>query len=470
MAQNGTPAIIRVRGAAVHNLQQVDLDLPHGALIAFCGVSGSGKTSLALDTLYAEGQRRYIESFSTYTRQFLEQLDKPAVEQIEGIPPSVAVTRKNVSRSSRATVGSATQINEHLQLLFARIGEVYCHGCGVRVSRDSPDSAADEITALDGKRRLMIGFSAEPHAAQTAEELIDDLLALGYRRCVIDGASVDLQRELAGRLDGRPLEVVVDRLASDGSIDRLRDSLETALEEGQDAALMWVELPPENSPLPDSFLGQRVEIDGRQWMRRVYSRRLRCESCRLQYPDPEPQLFNFNSPHGACPECEGFGNLVDVDMDLVAPDRKKTLRDGAIAPWNTPAYAHELEELLKLAPDYGLPIDVPYEDLGPEHLRIIREGVPERDFGGLNGFFQWLERRKYKVHIRVFLSRWRSYYPCRKCGGARLQDAALAVRIGDKNIAQVSAMKVSEARRWLDEVQLTPWQRHVSRLLRDQVG
>ncbi len=504
MPPNGSPPMIRLRGVAVHNLKHVDLDLPRRRLIAFCGVSGSGKTSLALDTLYAEGQRRYIDSFSAYTRQFLEQLDKPAADSIEGIPPSIAVTRKHVGRSSRATVGSATQVNEHLQLLLARIGEVICYGCGRPVERDSAESAVDELLRDRAGRRVMLGFASLRGKVRTAAEWVGDLIALGYRRAIVGDHSVEIGPALADRLqNANELDVVVDRLTinADSSV-RLLDSLESAMEAGRGAAAVWIEeasdapLPPSprregagggvstspddpsrESPLPNpprrgEGAGGRdaVAIDGRSWRRRVFSRRLRCEACGIQYPDVEPQLLNYNNPLGACPACEGFGNVIDVDMARVVPDDAKSLRGGAIAPWNTPAYAHELQELLALADDYGLPVDAPFRDLTPEQVRLVREGVPERKFGGLAGFFRWLERRKYKMHIRVFLSRWRTYYPCAECGGARLRPEALAVRLAGRNIAEISRLKVSEALPWLRELDLTPWQRQVGRLLVEQVA
>jgi excinuclease ABC subunit A len=459
--------MIRLRGVAVHNLKHIDLDLPLRRWITFCGVSGSGKTSLALDTLYAEGQRRYIESFSAYTRQFLEQLDKPAAESIDGIPPSVAVTRKNVSRSSRATVGSSTQVNEHLELLFARLGEVICYQCGRRVERASAESAADELLRLPPGVRLMLGFTSLRGAERSPSEWIADLVALGYRRGVLGGQTVEFDAALPDRLAGAAeLDVIVDRATNQPEAGaRLRDSLETALEAGRGVAVAYIEAG-DLAASGDAALA----IDGRAWRRRVFSRRLRCESCGIQYPDVEPQLLNYNNPLGACPACEGFGNLLDVDMTRVVPDPEKTLAGGAIAPWSTPAYAHELEELLALAPDFGLPVDVPFRELAPEHVQLIREGVPQLKFGGLNGFFNWLERRKYKMHIRVFLSRWRSYTPCPACGGARLKPEALAVRLAGRNIAEVASQKVADALAWLRALELSPWQQHVGARLIDQVA
>ena len=464
-----TKSTISLRGVAVNNLQKVDLDLPHRKLIAFCGVSGSGKTSLALDTLYAEGQRRYIESFSTYTRQFLEQLDKPAAESIEGIPPSIAVTRKNVGRSSRATVGSATQINEHLQLLLARIGEVICHGCGQKVNQDSAESAAERLSHLPDGTRLMVGFSSQRGDDRPVEVWVTDLIALGYRRVIVGNRFVELSPATTKELSGlASVEVVLDRVVSNSeTTTRLRDSLEAAQEAGRGSSLVWIDAKGVG---PESLIkGDPLEIEDQPWVRCRFSQYFRCETCDLDYPALEPQLLNYNNPLGACPACEGFGNVIGIDMDRVVPDPTKSLREGAIAPWNTPAYEHELQELLALAKQYHLPVDIPFSELTPAHLAIIHEGVPECNFGGLNGFFNWLERRKYKMHLRVYLSRWRSYYPCEACDGARLNPAALAVRINGKNIAEIARLKISDALHWLNSSDLSSWQRQVGRLLVEQV-
>lgn len=445
--------MIRLRGVAVHNLKHVDLDLPHRKLIAFCGVSGSGKTSLALDTLYAEGQRRYLESFSAYTRQFLEQLDKPPADSIEGIPPSIAITRKQISRSSRATVGSATQIDEHLQLLFARIGEVYCRECGQLVRRDSPESVAGELSRLPERTKMMIGFTSRRDDDQATDQWLAELSALGYRRCFLNAEAVDLSPQLTPQLgDANELPVVMDRLRASESLEpRLRESLEAAMDAGHGGALVW------------------VEQDG-AWRETRYSQQTSCAACGIEYPPPEPRLLNPNNPLGACPECEGFGNVIRVDMQRVAPEPERSLRDGAIAPWNTPAYRHELDELVELADDYEIPLDIPFRELTDEHRRLLVEGVPERNFGGLNGFFAWLERNKYKMHIRVFMSRWRSYYPCDACGGARLKPAALAIQVGGRNLAEVAQLRIDAAGPWLANLQLDPKQQEVGRLLIQQVA
>jgi excinuclease ABC subunit A len=479
---------IALRGVKVHNLKGIDLDIPHRKLVVLCGLSGSGKSSLALDTLYAEGQRRYIESFSAYTRQFLERLEKPEAERIDNLPPAIAVTGTNGNRSSRSTVGTATETSDYLRLLYAKIGRVFCSRCGREVRRDSPQSAAEMLQNLPEGTRYLLAFpkaiAEGNHLAQLASAMVED----GFIRWIHAGRLVNLTE--AGGLPAcdtpvaDELHVVVDRLAAGATASqRVRDSLETAFSKGQGRCYAFVDdvagggdgSPvegqgglPLSSPSSEGR-GSLFSIDGKPWRRLGFSAQMACEDCRLEYPLPEPRLFSFNSPLGACTECEGFGNIIDTDMELVVPDPKKSLREGAIAPWNTPAYSHEQEELLALAGDYGLPVDVPFSRLSPQHLDLIIKGVPERKFGGLQGFFAWLERRKYKMHIRVFLSRWRSYRPCPACGGARLRPEALAVQIGGKNIAEVSALKIREAAEFFRGLSLDDWQRQVGRMMLEQV-
>ncbi len=491
---------IRLRGVRVHNLKGIDLDIPHRKLIVLCGLSGSGKSSLALDTLYAEGQRRYIESFSAYTRQFLDRLEKPEADSIDGIPPAIAVTAKQPSRSNRSTVATATEIADYLRLLYAKIGEVFCWGCGQRVLRHSPRSVAEVLQGLPPGRRMMIAFGVSgegkvPIPSAFLAQFADPFRQEGFIRLLVGGRMVDLSRDTEESLreifeqaasqqeDSGGSETttpwiytIVDRLVTgDTSPSRLLDSLETALSRGQGTCWVFLEESASDrgtltAQTTDSTpRGVVVEIEGRLWRRMGFAAEWRCVDCGRGYLAPEPRLFSFNHPWGACPTCEGFGNVIDVDMELVVPDPKKSLREGAIAPWNCPAYARELEELLALAPDYGIPTDVPFDQLAPEHRERIVHGIPERMFGGLDGFFAWLERRKYKMHIRVFLSRWRSYRPCPKCGGARLRPEALAVRVGGHNMAEVSAMKVSEAAQFLRSLPLTDWQQQVVRTVLTQI-
>jgi excinuclease ABC subunit A len=486
----GAARQISLRGVAVHNLKGIDLDVPHRKLVVICGLSGSGKSSLALDTLYAEGQRRYIESFSAYTRQFLQRLEKPEAERIDGIPPAIAVTGRGTTRSSRSTVGTSTETSDYLRLLYAKIGQVFCRQCGQEVRRDSPRSAAEVLAALPPGTRYLIAFPLATANGNGAAQLAASLQEDGFLRVIAGGRMVNLTEQpletaepTAGATES-VLYVVVDRLAAGSATEqRVRDSLETAFAHGRGICFAFVERderpaasPPADSTTPVASDAPRAQlrgidttIDGRSWRRIGFSTQLACEDCGLQYPLPEPRLYSFNSPLGACPECEGFGNVIDIDMELVVPDPKKSLREGAITPWNSPAYVHELEELLALAPDFGIPVDVPFGELGREHLRLITDGVPERKFGGLRGFFAWLERRKYKMHIRVFLSRWRSYRPCPACGGSRLRPEALATRVGGLNIAQVSAMKIRDAAGFFRDLQLTGWQRQVGRMMLDQV-
>jgi excinuclease ABC subunit A len=489
---------IVLRGVEVHNLKHVDLDLPHRRLIVFCGVSGSGKSSLAFDTLYAEGQRRYIETFSAYTRQFLERLEKPAADRIDGIPPAIAVASKSQNRSSRSTIGTATEINDYLRLLFAKIGHIFCIECGREVRRDTPQSVAAALSQLPAGTRFLVSFPYETLAARDPEQLASALRQEGFIRAIVAGRLLNLDdpQQTPWRpasedtAERQVVDVVVDRLSAGGpSTERLIGSLETAFLKGGGTCHVIVQPPdaaegvtvqglgvsggrPRRQELDGTLLSRGSEqiVDDRPWCRLAWSTRQACENCGREYPAPEPRLFSFNSPLGACPNCEGFGNVVDIDMELVIPDERKTLREGAIAPWITPAYAHELQELLALAPDFDLPVDVPYAELDDRQRQLVFEGVRERNFGGLRGFFAWLERRKYKMHIRVFLSRWRSYRPCPVCGGTRLRPEALAARVGGKNIAELAAMKIEDAASFFRQLELPAWERTVGRMMLDQVA
>ena len=444
---------ISIRGCRVHNLRDVDVDIPRGKLIAICGLSGSGKTSLALDTLYAEGQRCYIESFSAYTRQFLQRLDKPDCDLITGIPPAIAVTRAGGSKTNRSTVGTATEIADHLRLLFAKAASLFCCGCGKPVRSDDPATIAEEMQQLPDGSRTMIGFQVWLPSRQDASEILLGLQQEGYLRLVAGGETFHLSESdrsrLAKKVGRRGTEciVIVDRVTVDAELSRLTESLENAMEEGNGRAVLLTscETIEQNNV---------VEIDKRTWIKRIVSEDRRCDECNIDYPDPVPRLFNFNNPLGACPTCEGFGDIVDMDMDLVVPDKSVSLAEGAIAPWNTPAYIHELHELLELADDYKIPVDVPYRKLTKKHLKLIRHGVRERNFGGLDGFFAWLERKKYKMHVRIFASRYRSYRPCEDCRGQRFKPEALAYRLRDQHIADVLTMQADQAANFFHSLQL----------------
>jgi excinuclease ABC subunit A len=435
-------------------------------------LSGSGKTSLALDTLYAEGQRCYIESFSAYTRQFLQRLDKPDCDEILGIPPAIAVTRAGGSKTNRSTVGTSTEIADHLRLLFAKASRLFCHSCGQEVLRDDPAVIAEELArGLSGK--AMIGFPVWLPDRKAASEILLGLQQDGYVRLVVGGQTFHLsdsdRQTLAKKVGRKGVDciVVVDRVGDHAELTRLTESLETAMHEGHGRAVI----------LSEKSIGgntNQMEIDGRSWAYRRISRDRRCDQCDLDFPDPVPRLFNFNNPLGACPQCEGFGDVVDVDMDLVVPDKSLTLAEGAIAAWNTPAYSHELDELLELADDYDLPVDVPYKKLKKKHLKLIQHGVPERDFGGLDGFFAWLDRKKYKMHVRIFASRFRSYRPCDLCDGKRFKPEALAYRVGDKNIAECLNLEANQAEAFFSELKLPAREKKVAAeplaQIRDRIG
>jgi len=465
------PRHISLRGVEVHNLDCIDLDIPHHKLVVLCGVSGSGKSSLAIDTLYAEGQRRYIESFSTYTRQFLERLERPDCDHIDGIPPAIAVSAKNTSRSSRATVGTATETTDYLRLLLAKIGQVVCLECGEEVRRDSPQSAARELEKLPPDVRYLVAFPLAVGPQNDRETLATGLREDGFHRVVAAGRLVDLStgslpEPSTSEAGGNgSIDIVVDRLRSgDATPQRLRDSLETALAKGNGTCHVLL------APFDGSeSWGRPHTIAGQTWRRVTFSTSLACADCGIEYPPPEPRLFSFNSPLGACPQCEGFGNVIDLDMELIVPDPMKSIREGAIAPWNSPAYCHELDALMRLADDFDIPVDVPFSELDDRARRLVLEGVPERKFGGLEGFFHWLQRRKYKMHVRVFLSRWRSYRTCPTCGGSRLRREALATRVGGRSIADICAMKVRDAAEFFHRLEITDHQRTVGRTMLEAI-
>lgn len=460
---NGGNHHIQLRGVEVHNLQKVDLDLPREKLVVICGVSGSGKTSLALDTLYAEGQRRYIESFSAYSRQFVQRLDKPAAERIEGTPPSIAVTRGGTSQSNRATVGTTTEILDYLRLLFARLGEVVCETCGRPVRRYTPETAAREIESHPAGRRLLLGF--EITLGDDPQERLRDLAARGFIRAVRGKALVQLaDPSVAESLTAETLLVVVDRLRTgDEAAGRLRDSLETAFgESGAAVALIEADANAMDGPAE-----QRL-VDERTWSVQRFPQERSC--CGRSYPDPSPQLLSFNHPLGACPTCEGFGGVLEYDVDLIVPNERQTIRGGAIACWTTPKYKVENQRLIQQHLRLGVSVDQPWRELSAVAREAVLEGRPDLDFPGVLPFLRELERQKHKMPIRVFLSRWKSNRPCPACGGQRLRPAARAVRIDGVHLAELAGMSVVDAQAWLAEREWSPSQRQLARAILEQVA
>jgi len=436
------PSEIVLRGVRVHNLKGIDVAIPTRSLVVVTGVSGSGKSSLAFDTLYAEGQRRYVESLSSYARQFLERMEKPEVDEVDGICPAIAIRQRTLSRSPRSTVATVTEIHDHLRLLFARAGRTVCDGCGEEVRRDSPEKAADRLLEEPEGTRVLVAFEpAEPLDGAA----LDGLRKRGYTR-LLDGEAVVETADLPeAPVPARPL-VLVDRVVvRAGERGRLVDSLDTALREGGGRA--W------------------AVRAGREPLR--VSERFECPRCGQAFTEPEPRLFSFNSPFGACPACHGFGNLIEVDLDLVVPDKSRSLSEGAIEPWNRPHYRSALADMRRFARRRGIPMDVPWQFLDESHRRLVLEG--DEDFPGVLGFFRWLEGRKYRVQVRAFLARYRGYQECAACGGGRLRSEALRVRLGGRSIRDVAALSVGSARRFLAGLTLTPEEEAIAGRVREEV-
>jgi excinuclease ABC subunit A len=453
---------IRVRGARVHNLKNIDFVIPHNAITVVTGVSGSGKSSLAFDTLYAEGQRRYIESLSAYARQFLERIEKPDVDEITGIAPAISIRQKNSTRNPRSTVATATEIYDYLRLLFARIGHTFCLRCGEEVRRDTLDEIAARVLALPAGRRFYVLYELKltPEAATNAshatrprkpvrvaqEAVRESLIGLrkrGFNRLYQSGRVFEFSapEELLDVNFTQPVYVVVDRLALAPEIrSRLMDSVEICYREGGGEAILEF--------VPDA--------PGATPERLVFNERFECKKCGATYQEPEPRLFSFNSPYGACPRCQGFGNTIDFDIDRVIPDKSKSLADGAIHPWTKPRYRQIALEMRRFARSKGIPFEVPFRELTAAQRDAIIEGDRKEKYDGVQGFFGLLERKKYKLHVRVFLSRYRGYAICPDCRGTRLRAEARAVRIGGRSITEVCQMTVKQARPFFESLVLTP--------------
>ena len=452
---------IRVRGARVHNLKNIDFVIPHNAITVVSGVSGSGKSSLAFDTLYAEGQRRYIESLSAYARQFLERIEKPDVDEITGIAPAISIRQKNSTRNPRSTVATATEIYDYLRLLYARIGRTFCLRCGEEVRKDTLDEIASRVLALPAGRRFYVLYELKltPDAATNApqaprarkparpgpdavREALVSLRKRGFNRIYQAGRVFEFStpEELLDVDFTKPVYVLVDRLALSPEVrSRLMDSIEICYREGRGEAILEF--------VPDTADGTPERM--------VFNERFECKKCGATYQEPEPRLFSFNNPYGACPRCQGFGNTVDFDLDRVVPDKSKTLADGAIEPWTKPRYRQLAMDMRRYARTKGIPVDAPFRELTSAQQAAILDGDKKEDYPGVKGFFGWLERKKYKLHVRVFLSRYRGYATCPDCGGTRLRAEARAVKIAGRSITEVCQMTVKEARPFFSALQLS---------------
>jgi excinuclease ABC subunit A len=412
--------VIRIVGARQNNLKNLSLDLPLHELIVITGVSGSGKSSLAFDTLYAEGQRRYVESFSAYARQFLERMDKPQVERVEGIPPAIAIDQSNPIKNSRSTVGTMTELTDHIRLLFAKIGQLHCQQCGRPVQRSYASSIVTSLLQHATGQALMIGFPYARSGSQTAEAMRVELQRLGFTRLLVAGQVVRLDTAAPLPEADTAFEVLVDRIVVQADRRaRLLDSLEQALRFGQGMVMVHFS-------------------DGQS---QKFSQHLHCPECNITYRDPVPNLFSFNSPLGACEVCQGFGRTIGLDMDLVIPDPRKTLAQGAIKPWSGPSTTYERRMLLAFCARHGIPTDVPFAHLTAAQQQALCDG-DGGEYEGIRGWFAWLETRTYRMHIRIFLARYRSYVICAGCHGGRLKAEALLTRIRGKDITQIYAMSV----------------------------
>jgi excinuclease ABC subunit A len=422
------PSAIRIRGARQNNLKNLSLDIPHNELVVVTGVSGSGKSSLVFDTLYAEGQRRYVETFSPYARQFLDRMDKPQVDRIEGVPPAIAIDQTNPVRTSRSTVGTMTELADHFKLLYARAAKLHCRCCGKPVSRDTPATIFEDLSArvaAAGDPRLVVSFPVTVPGNFSDEEITGLLAQQGYTR-------------IHAR-DGDVLHVVQDRFRlGNAEHARVMEALEIGLSAG-------------HGRLSVHALADAGET---RWK---FSSGLHCADCDIAYSDPLPSLFSFNSPVGACETCKGFGRVIGVDFSLVVPDESKTLAEGAVKPWQSPSFKECQDDLVKMAKKYGVAMDIPVRDLPAEHREWLFEGDPKwkswdsswpRYWYGIRHFFDWLESKAYKMHIRVLLSRYRSYTECPACHGARLKPDALLWRLpaagGDWAIHELMARPVDE--------------------------
>jgi len=491
---------ITIRGARTHNLKGIDVDIPHNALTVVSGVSGSGKSSLAFDTVYAEGQRRYVESLSAYARQFLERIEKPDVDHMDGLAPAIAIKQKNQTRNPRSTVATATEIYDYLRLLYARCGTVTCLHCGGIVKHDTVDEIVSTLFSLPEGTRTYVLFpivraeiklepmqqpatevveeapkpkkfavkkSAKSIAiavdislslTDTLKERLTELRRRGYNRLYQQigdqaGKIVEFSTpESLLELDfTQPIFALIDRLAiSPDSRARIVDAIETGYRESGEVQFHTV--PGEGEAEP-----QRLR----------FSAAFECTTCHRAYREPEPRLFSFNNPYGACPRCQGFGNTIDFDPNLIIPDKSKTLDEGAIAPWTTTKYRPHHGEMKRAAKAAGVPTDIPWFDLTPEQQRFIEEG--NGIFPGIRGFFAALERKKYKLHVRVFLSKYRGYALCPDCRGQRLRAEARAVLINNQNICETSALTITGAQQFFDNLQLSPAQTEVAGKILEEV-
>src|SRR6266850_1376925 len=439
---------LRIEGARQNNLKNVSLEIPHDRLTVVTGVSGSGKSSLAFDTLFAEGQWRYIESLSTYARMFLDRVDRPDVDKIEQIRPAVALEQKNPVRTARSTVGTATEIYDYLRLLYAKIGRVHCPACGAPAVSHSPESIVNALLDAHPGARAMITFPLAVPAGLPPAELWANLTRRGFARVRIDGDILDVGGPPPADFgDRKAIAVILDRVVLEAAHRaRIVESVESALREG----------------------GGQVAVEIVGGAVREFGEDFRCSGCGAALERPQPLLFSFNHPLGACPECKGFGNVLKYDEARVVPDRTLGLAAGAVEPWTHPSGRWYQRELMKAARRLKVDTETPWEKLPAATREFVYGG--DGSFPGIHGFFEEVESYRYKLHVRVFLSRYRSQSICRVCHGARLKPAALAVRIAGLTIAEFAVLTIDAAGRLLGDLGLTAWESVVAREILRQLN
>ena len=439
---------IEIVKARSHNLKNITCKIPRGKMTVITGVSGSGKSTLAFDTLFAEGQRRYIESLSTYARQFLEKMDRPDVDAIHGIPPAIAIEQKNTVKNARSTVGTASEIYDYLRLLYAKIGDVFCPQCRVKVTGDTVEGVLEQVMEQCQGKRIFILSPVSLGNGQEIDESVKTFIKNGYYRIWKAGEVLDLTALPVSSLQKQETTfILVDRLIPD---DKNRARLSEAIQRGFQLGNGKLDVAREDGKtLP-------------------FNRSFSCNRCGKTFSEPEPLLFSFNSPMGACPACQGFGRINGIDWDKVIPDPKKTLKEKPFAPWNTPAYEELYDYLWDACRKHRIPTQTPFEELRPDQRDILMNGKGE--FIGLKGFFDWMEGKRYKVHYRVFLSKYRAYTPCPTCRNTRLKEEGLSVRLAGKNIAELCDMSIWDLQPFFKDLAVEDFKKRVGERLIKEVN